>query len=622
MCHATGSSSSPYIVITVDDDGSLKYEGHADHPGDIINPPGGNCPQPPACDPVTGDCDRTPPAPEKITICHATGSATNPYVVITVSINAADGQGGDRLEDHRGHPGDLIPAPEGGCPGGSVTPTTPPPPDKVTICHRTSSERSPWVEITIDRNALDAHLAHGDSETLPCPVVTTETTEVPDRVTICHATGSETNPWVVITINRNALDAHLAHGDSQTLPCPTITVTTTVPPDRAWVCHRTGSIDNPMVWIEIDQSALQAHLDHGDTQTLPCAPNLTVTPFEPPLQPLPPDTPINPQPQPDPLTCPQFVVFHTFRDGNLEIYRLDGAEGSNGTLYNLSNSAGSDSRPSRSPNDQWIVFESDRNGNVELYLTDSEGAEQMQLTDTIANNINPMFGPDNQTVIFQSDRNGNWDIYSLNLETGEERQLTTSPHNDVHPFWSPDPNWVAFESDRTGSSDILVLNVQTGEEYQVTRGIGNELFPAWSPSGQDIAFLSEQGETYQLFVSDLRGGNLRQITAGKGDAGNHSWSPDGARLAYQFEQGEDLNVFSYDLRTDEEYLLSNFAGPDSAPTWDCGGANIAFTSTRDGNPNLFQVAWQGGDQTNLTVDPATDKWSEWSPGREPGSRGH
>jgi hypothetical protein len=44
----------------------------------------------------------------KITICHATGSATNPYVLITISVNGLNG--------HDGHDGDIIPAPEGGCP--------------------------------------------------------------------------------------------------------------------------------------------------------------------------------------------------------------------------------------------------------------------------------------------------------------------------------------------------------------------------------------------------------------------------------------------------------------------------------------------------------------------------
>ena len=194
LCHNTGSQGNPYVFMTVSQNGGMN--GHNNHPGDIFNvsspgdcaqsgepsdPTGPEIPTPIAttAPPATPNPTATPsPTPQykPTNICHATGDPSQPYEFIAISDDAT-------YILHLIHTGDIFdvnsPA---DCPTTTLNiladetigaPT--PPPKKVAICHVTGSEVNPYVLIFVKNNDnLSGHKDHeydifDVSQTEECP---------------------------------------------------------------------------------------------------------------------------------------------------------------------------------------------------------------------------------------------------------------------------------------------------------------------------------------------------------------------------------------------------------------------------------------------------------------------
>lgn len=104
------------------------------------------------------------------------------------------------------------------------------------------------------------------------PAAKTGTNGKNAKVTICHKAGSLGKPRVTLRVSEKALEAHRRHGDTVGTCTTTSTAATTVGQttaqgaDRVTVCHRTRSQSNATTEIEVSRNALAAHLKHGDTQ--------------------------------------------------------------------------------------------------------------------------------------------------------------------------------------------------------------------------------------------------------------------------------------------------------------------------------------------------------------------
>lgn len=97
-------------------------------------------------------------APSKLTICHETGSASNQFRRIVVSSRAManpKSQSGKALRAHFRHTGDAVVVGTAACPSASATPApTSAPATKITICHKTGSDANPYRRITISSRAV------------------------------------------------------------------------------------------------------------------------------------------------------------------------------------------------------------------------------------------------------------------------------------------------------------------------------------------------------------------------------------------------------------------------------------------------------------------------------------
>ncbi len=239
-CHATGDPTNPYQEITID---NTNLEEHLAHPNDIYPVPVGGCPT------TAVVVDNA-----KISICHATGIAANPYREIKVKLSGLNG--------HATHAEDIIPAPAGGCPTSTLVIVD----DTVKICHLTDSETEPYTELTVNVNGLGGHAAHeGDIVPAPvggCPTIPLTVTD--GKVNICHVTSSETNPYNEISVSVNGLNGHVTHvGDLIPAPetgCPDVLLIANE--GKITICHATGSENNPYSLISVSINGLNGHGDH------------------------------------------------------------------------------------------------------------------------------------------------------------------------------------------------------------------------------------------------------------------------------------------------------------------------------------------------------------------------
>ena len=168
------------------------------------------------------------------------------------------------------------------------------------------------------------------------------------------------------------------------------------------------------------------------------------------------------------------VVFTSVRDGDMEIYSMNG-DGSD--VRRLTNRQGPDGGPFFSPDGSKIVFrgreipdgpEYDdykrlldqglwRPTELEIYVMDSDGGNLHAVTNLGGANFAPFWHPDGERIIFASNWHNpsgrNFDLFIINSDGSGLERITFNDVFDGFPMFSPDGRSLVFASNRDAAAE-------------------------------------------------------------------------------------------------------------------------------------------------------------------------
>jgi Tol biopolymer transport system component len=290
-----------------------------------------------------------------------------------------------------------------------------------------------------------------------------------------------------------------------------------------------------------------------------------------------------------------------------------------------------------SPDGRFIAYASDRTGNFDIWVQSVGGGDPVQVTRSVAHDLQPDWSSDGSTLVFRSERDGGG-LFLVPALGGVERQLTSF---GSYPFWSPNSSEILFmEETRLGSSEAPLRLFVVSPEEGTPREILADFFSggSWSwiashPDGRISAmgkhrqlgrgFFTVARDGMQLVQSEESPGFPLRVYVGGGFVRRRfRWHPSGTALYVQTESNGVYNLWR--VRVDPKTLLwvsaerlTTGAGPDVAPALSRDGTRLAF-STEQGTSRLWvfpldPVARRLGSGRPLTEDGASAVTAALSP---------
>jgi Tol biopolymer transport system component len=281
-----------------------------------------------------------------------------------------------------------------------------------------------------------------------------------------------------------------------------------------------------------------------------------------------------------------------------------------------------------------VVFHSDRDGEIDIYVMDADGSNVQRLTDAPGRDFEPAWSPDGSTIAFSTDRDDpdNAQLYLMDADGSNQRRLPSSLVDDqVGARWSPDGQWILFHSnplvDGLPQFDVFKIRPDGSDLTNLTNTTGNNFMADWSPDGERIVFVSQRNGNRDLYLMNADGSNQTRLTDGGWENSLPRWSPDGRQIAFESNRmGTTYGVYLIDAPDEQNAGASledtvrvlTFPGFNhSTPAW-AGNEWLYISADRDStnliNWEIYLLKADGSEIYRVTEnDGIMDRFPSWTP---------
>ena len=262
----------------------------------------------------------------------------------------------------------------------------------------------------------------------------------------------------------------------------------------------------------------------------------------------------------------------------------------------------------KAPTTAKIVFAKGFIGETrDIYLMNSNGSEEVNLTNHRADDVSPVWSPTGEHILFASDREhkarGTWDLYLMDADGSNVRRVFDKPARRNTPAWSPDGKRIAYSYGEIGNTFLYIGTIDGKDEERVAIGYT----PAWSPNGREIAFRSgalDQPRRFSLLKVQSKKQTFFPFPKEPMWVRGFAWSSSGNKVAFSWHIDgfgrEAIYIVSRD-GTGLQKIIGDAEVWANHPTWSAHDDEILYHHF-DENEGLqiYKIGLEGGQPEQLT----------------------